>query len=197
MNGASGVRAVSVLRSPQEGGPDDVPFRAVETATGASDAAVSRRSKNKRDILAALGLASFKHLNASLEKASQDWSSPIDALKHVIETYSNFTKRFTARYRLLGQEGELASEVRRTVQTVARLVQAAQQAGELTDGDSDTFAALIVGAMHGQADLDRSATRQNGGKLPPLLLLELIAEKSGRRDAQRFADFFGSLRIIR
>jgi AcrR family transcriptional regulator len=196
------VKAVSVSRLPEEGGHDAAPFRAVETLVGVSDAAVSRRSKNKRDILAALALASFRDMNASVEKASQDWPSPFDALKHVIRVYSIFTKRFPARYRLMrsaediGQEGELASEVRRTVRTVARLVQTAQQAGQLKDGDPDKFAALIVGAMHGQADLDRSGTGLTAGKLPPLLLLELIAEKSGGRSARRFAHDFGSPRIL-
>ena len=197
MNGASGMKSAAALSLLDAG-----PFGAVEIAVGASDAAVGGRSKSKRDTLAALALASCRDMNASLKKASQDWSSPVDALKHVIRAYSNFAKRFPARYRLMrspgdmGRQGELAPEVRRTVQIVVRLVQAAQQSGELIHGDPETFAALIVGAMHGQADLDRPGAGLSMGELPPLLLLELLGEKSGGRSAPHFERFFGSLRMI-
>ncbi len=118
-------------------------------------------------------------MNAALERASRDWSSPIEALRHAIRAYSNDVRRFQHildEPGIGGQKGELAMEMRRTVLTVARLVWAAQRAGDLKDGEPEEMAALIVGATHGQADLALSE-----GELLPLLLLDLFARKSGAK----------------
>lgn len=118
-------------------------------------------------------------MNAALERASWDWSSPIEALRHAIRTYSNDIRRFQLilnEPNIGGQKGELAMEMRRTVLTVARLVWTAQRAGDLKDGEPEEMAALIVGATHGQADLALSE-----GELLPLLLLDLFARKSGAK----------------
>lgn len=161
----------------------------------------SRSGPNVAAVLAAS--ASLRDLNAALKKTSQDWSSPFEALKLAIQAYSSFTRRFPASYLIMlskvdnGREGELASEVRRTVSTVACLVQAAQQAGELKDGDPDQLAALIVAEVFSHGDLDHSRKGLSVGKLPPLLLLELLAEKSRVRTPRHFEHFFGSLQTAR
>ena len=139
-----------------------------------------------RDRLQALALASCRIMNAALEKASRDWSSPIEALRHAVRAYSAYVWRF----RLIldapdvGQKGELAMEIRRTVLSVAGLLRAAQQAGDLKDGDPEEIAALIVGAIHGQTDLEFPGVSESGGELLPLLLIDLVATKSGGVDVE-------------
>jgi Tetracyclin repressor-like, C-terminal domain len=142
---------------------------------------------NGSDRSEALALASYRIMNAALEKASRDWSSPIEALRHAIRAYSIYARRFRLilDHPDVGREnGELVMEIRRTVLTVARLVRAAQQAGRLRDGDPEEFAALFVGAAHGQADLELSGASPSDAELLPLLLLDLLARKSGGADAE-------------
>ena len=61
------------------------------------------------------------------------------------------------RYRfLLGvsrEDSPLGAEVRRAFWAVTDLVRAAQQAGEIKDGDVKHISALIFGAAYGMADL--------------------------------------------
>ena len=139
------------------------------------------------DHLEALALAGCRIMNAALEKASRDWSSPIEALKHAIRAYFIYARRFRTildNVAVGRQKSELAMEMRRAVLTVARLVRAAQQTGDLEDGDSEEIAALFVGATHGQADLELSGMDGSVGELLPLLLLDLLARKSVGADAE-------------
>jgi len=157
---------------------------------------------NGSDHLEALALASCRIMNAALENASRDWSSAVEALRHAVRAYSTYARRF----RLIldepdiGQKSELAIEMRRTVLTVARLVRAAQQAGDLKDGDSEEIAALIVGASHAQADFSASV-----GEHLPLLLLDLLRRAGGadaedadarHADAHDFGRPFGLFRTL-
>jgi hypothetical protein len=126
-------------------------------------------------------------MNAALEKASRDWSSPIEALRHSIRAYFIYVRRFRLMLDDLDvrrEKSELAMEMRRTVLTVARLVRAAQQTGDLKQGDPEEIAALFVGATHGQADLEPSGVSLGDAELLPLLLLDLLARKSGGADAE-------------
>jgi Tetracyclin repressor-like, C-terminal domain len=145
---------------------------------------------SETDRLEALALASCRRMNAMLERASRDWSSPIAALRHAIRAYSTYAGRFPARFRLILEEpdiarqnGESAMEMRRAFLTIARLVQAAQQAGDLMDGDPTEIAALIIGATHGQADLDFAGVSGGVGESMPLLLLDLLGREAEGADA--------------
>ncbi len=202
MKRAYGESVTAALCLPDEGGLDAVPLPAAQKMAGVPQAAGGGRFDDRRDGLADLALANFMAMNAAVEKLRLHGSSAVEVLKFVIQTYHESIMRFPARYRLMlskvdiGQEGALASEMRRTLRTVARLVQTAQEAGELKDGDPDKFAALIVGATHGQADLDSSGVAQSAGKPAPSLLVDLLAQKSGGRNARHFERHVGSLRTI-
>ena len=77
------------------------------------------------------------------------------------------------------EDSPLAAEVRETFSSVASLVQAAQQAGELKSGDAEEITALIFGAAYGTSELSVSA-RERATAGPALdlapLLLELLRE---------------------
>jgi AcrR family transcriptional regulator len=181
---------VGGLRWREERRPDATTLRALGGLVGVSATAAYRHFKDKRDILEALASASLRELNDALEKACQRGSSPVEALKLLIDEYFHYARRFPARYRLMfgkpdfGENRKLGSEARRMLQIVARLVRAAQEAGQLKDQDPDKLAALIIGATHGQADLEQSGQANitkgmSAHDLMPLLLIDLLAQESG------------------
>lgn len=163
---------------------------------------------DNRGRLEALALAACRRMNAVLEKASRDWSSPMEALRRAVGACAAYTSRFPGRFRLMldepvagSRQADLAIEMRRTLSTLAALVRAAQQAGELGAGDPDAIAALIVGATIGQADLERAGVSAGAGA-SPLLLLDLLdrkqagadpedADAADRMDLERFRELSG------
>ena len=75
----------------------------------------------------------------------------------------------------VSRDGALAAAAQRTVETVARLVEAAQRAGEFGDGDPGQIAAPIVGALHGHAEQGGS------GVLARRLQRRRLGKKLGKR----------------
>lgn len=152
-----------------------------ETA-GASGVAPDRLRKDNPDIIQALG--SLLEMNAALELASQHEPSPVEALNVVTREYLDYALRFPRRYRLKplckpnvgSEEQELEPEFRRTLQIVAGLIQAAQQAGEFKAGNPAQTAARIIGAVHALADflLSGSGNTARNASLAQRSLLRLL-----------------------
>ena len=180
----------SAMRLLDTGGSAAVTLRAVGDAAGISQSAPYRHYEDKRALLEAMVRANLDYLSAAFEKAKHDDSSPFDVLDRAVRTYLDFARRFPVRYRFLlevsREDSPLGSEVRKAFAAVNGLVRAAQEAGELTDGDSEQIAALIFGAAYGMADLAQfnltnGAARGAAVPDPPPdlapLLLELLAAK--------------------
>jgi AcrR family transcriptional regulator len=180
----------SAMRLLDTGGPDAVTLRAVGDAAGISQSAPYRHYEDKRALLEAMVRANLDYLSAAFERAEHDAASPFGVLDRVVRAYLDFARRFPVRYRFLlevsREDTPLGSDVRHAFGVVNGLVRAAQQAGELTDGDPEQIAALIFGAAYGMADLAQfkltnSAAR--GAAVPDLppdlapLLLELLAKR--------------------
>ena len=181
----------SAMRLLDTGGPGAVTLRAVGDAAGISQSAPYRHYEDKRALLEAMVRANLDYLRAAFEKAEQDASSPFGVLDRVVRAYLDFARRFPVRYRFLlevsREDTPLGSDVRQAFAVVNGLVRAAQQAGELTDGDPEQIAAIIFGAAYGMADLaqfnltDRAARETAVPDPPPdlaPLLLDLLAAKN-------------------
>ena len=180
----------SAMRLLDTGGPEAVTLRAVGDAAGISQSAPYRHYEDKRALLEAMVRANLDYLNAAFEKAEQDASSPFGVLDRTVRAYLDFARRFPVRYRFLlevsREDTPLGSDVRQALAVVTGLVRAAQQAGELTDGDPEQIAALIFGAAYGMADLAQfnlANGAARGAAVPDLppdlapLLLDLLAKR--------------------
>ena len=165
------------------GGLSAVTLRAIGGATGMSQTAPYRHYEDKRSLLEAMVRANLDYFNTALQKAKGDAGSPFGALDHLMRAYFDFAQRFPARYRfLLGVSHEdslLGAEVRQALGAVTDLVLAAQQAGEIKDGDAKHISALIFGAAYGMADLAVLNREGVAPDLAPLMLDLLLAEKPG------------------
>jgi len=129
------------MRLLDTGGSAAVTLRAVGDAAGISQSAPYRHYEDKRALLEAMVRANLDYLTAGFEKAEHDDSSPFDVLDRAVRTYLDFARRFPVRYRFLlevsREDSTLGSEVRKAFAAVNGLVRAAQEAGELTDGDPE------------------------------------------------------------
>lgn len=168
------------------GGPSAVTLRAVGNAAGISQSAPYRHFEDKRALLEAMVRANLDQMNAALEKATRKATSAFGALELAVREYFDFARRFPVRYRFLfevsREDTALGSEARQAFEALAALVRAAQQSGELKQGDASQIAALIFGAVFGMADLAQfgfagvSTGSQSVDDLA-LLLLDLLARK--------------------
>jgi AcrR family transcriptional regulator len=183
----------SAMRLLDAGGPAAVTLRAVGDAAGISQSAPYRHYEDKRALLEAMVRANLDYFNAALEKAEREARSPFGALDQLVRAYFEFARRFPVRYRFLlevsREDSPLGAEVRSAFGSVAGLVRAAQQAGELKPGDAEQISALIFGAAYGMADLAqhglttvaaRGAEASEAAPDLALLLLELLAQNSAR-----------------
>ena len=174
------------------GGPSAITLRAVGSAAGISQSAPYRHFEDKRALLEAMVRANLDQLNATLEKARRDATSPFGVLSLAVRQYFDFARRFPVRYRFLfevsREDRALRSETGRTFEALTGLVQAAQRAGELEDGEASQIADLIFGAVFGMADLAQfgfttvAAGRGAVDDVAPLLL-RLLARNPGCQDA--------------
>src|SRR5271165_3598772 len=130
----------SATRLLDAGGPSAVTLHAVGEATGISAAALYRHYENKRSLLEAMVRANLDYFNAALQNAKHDAASPFGALDHLMRANFDFARRFPFRYRLLlgasREDSPLGADVRQAFGAVTDLVRAAQQAGEIKDGDA-------------------------------------------------------------
>jgi AcrR family transcriptional regulator len=174
------------------GGPSAVTLRAVGSAAGISQSAPYRHFEDKRALLEAMVRANLDQMNEALEKASRNATSPFGALEHAVRQYFDFARRFPVRYRFLfevsREDTALGSEARQAFEALAALVRAAQQAGELREGDASQIASLIFGTVFGMADLAQFgfagvSTRSEAVDDLALLLLDLLARKPTPQNA--------------
>jgi hypothetical protein len=148
-----------------KGGVPRIVAKGDQETAGVSGVASDSLSDNNPDIIQAL--RTLREMNATLELASQQEPSPVEALNVVTREYLGYALRFPRRYRLRtlrkpdvgSEEQELEPEFRRTLQIVAGLIRAAQDKGEFKDGNPAQTAARIMGAIHGLADFLVSGSR--------------------------------------
>lgn len=162
------------------GGPSAVTLRAVGDAAGISQSAPYRHYADKRALLDAMVRLIIHQIRAAVEEARAEAASPLAALNLVVSRYFEFARSYPVRYRLLLEETRadtpVGAEARAAFASVAELVNIAQQAGELRDGDPAQIVALIFGAVHGMADLEQfglvtvGSDSSASGKLPELLV---------------------------
>ncbi len=169
-----------------EGGPSAVTLRAVGDAAGISQSAPYRHFADKRALLDAMVRQIIEQLSAVVETARAETASPVVALKHVVAEYYQFARTFPVRYRLLLEESRsdsaVGSEARKAFESVVELVHIAQKSGDLREGDPEQIVALILGAVHGMADLEQfglvkaAAASERSPALPGLLVAMLARE---------------------
>ena len=146
------------------------------------------RPTGKPALLEAMVRAILDYFNAALETAKHDAPS-----HRLVRAYFDFARRFPVRYRFLlevsREDSPLGAEVRQALGAVTSLVRAAQQAGELKDGDAEQIAALIFGTAYGMPKLARhglAALSARDGDSPDAasdlapLLLAVLAQTPAR-----------------
>jgi len=168
------------------GGPTAVTLRAVGDAAGISQSAPYRHFTDKRALLDAMVRHIIGQMRAVVEAARSDADTPLAALHLVVAQYYHFARRFPSRYRLLLEESRanspVGTEARQAFQTVADLVEDAQEARELRHGDPEQIVALIFGAVHGMADLEqfglfKAPTSSEQESAEPDLLVEVLSRQ--------------------
>jgi AcrR family transcriptional regulator len=141
------------------GGPSAVTLRAVGEAAGISQSAPYRHFADKRALLDAMVRQIIQQMRAAIETATSEAVSPSMALNLGVSQYFDFARRFPVRYRLLLEESRadtaVGKEAREAFAAVADLVHVAESRGELRGGDSTRVVALVLGAVHGIADLEQ------------------------------------------
>ena len=137
----------------RHGRPSAVTLRAVGDAAGISQSAPYRHHAGKPALLEAMVRAILDYFNAALETAKY----------RLVRAYFDFARLFPVRYRFLlevsREDSPLGAEVRQALGAVTSLVRAAQQAGELKDGDAEQIAAFNV-----QRDLVSTQTHRAPGR---------------------------------
>jgi len=176
------VAAIELLDA---GGPSAVTLRAVGDASGVSQSAPYRHYPNKRALFDAMVRQIIQQLREMVETAKADAESPLSALNLVVAQYYRFARRYPVRYRLLLEESRhdsaVGTEARQVFMTIADLVQDAQRAEELRDGDPEQIVALIFGAVHGMADLEQFGLVKVADAAPPVALPGLLMEVLSRQ----------------
>jgi AcrR family transcriptional regulator len=183
------VAATNLL---DKGGPSAVTLRAVGDAIGVSQTAPYRHFRDKRDLLEAVARDSFREVSEILDGAMSRANSPVEALMLAARKYFELARRYPMRHRLLfdiGEHGGLEAEARRAFETVTGVVAAAQHAGEIRDGDPAQMSAFFCSTVHGLSQLEQIGSANAVRALSDVdslaqLLLGLIANKSGHRDAR-------------
>jgi len=185
------VAATNLL---DQGGPGAVTLRAVGDKVGVSQTAPYRHFKDKRDLLEAIARDTFNEVSENLVNAAGRANSPLGALRIAVREYLELARRYPLRHRLLfdiSEEGGLRAEARRAFESVEALVAAAQQAGELHEGDSSRISAVICSTVHGLAKLERlgdlgAPSVLKDGDALSLFFIDLIArrgEEAARAEA--------------
>jgi AcrR family transcriptional regulator len=141
-----------------QGGPAAVTLRAVGDKVGVSQTAPYRHFKDKHDLLEAVARETFNEVSEMLVNSMRRANSPLGALRIAMREYLDLARRNPLRHRLMfeiGEEGGLQDEARRAFESVKVLVDAAQKAGELREGDPSRISSLICSTVHGLAKLER------------------------------------------
>lgn len=178
------IAATSLI---DQGGPGAVTLRAVGDKIGVSQTAPYRHFKDKRNLLEAVARESFNEVSEILGAATRRANSPLAALRLAVRQYFDLARRYPLRHRLLfdiSEEGGLQAEALQAFASVKDLVVAAQQSGELHDGDPAKITALICSTVHGLAKLERLGESKAASMLSDVdaltfLFIELITKRAG------------------
>lgn len=158
------VEAAAVLLD--TGGESAVTLRAVAQAVGVSHNAPYRHFRDRSALLAGVAERDLRQFTATFEETERSEAPPIDKVKAVLAAFAVYGEKHPARYRLLFSDPEIASRggsledaAMTTFTTFARIVRAAQDAGDLPSVPTPTLAGLIYATMHGLLDF------KSGGRL--------------------------------
>jgi AcrR family transcriptional regulator len=123
--------------------------------------------KDRNAILTAVAEADFGELSAAFLKAAK-LRNPEAALKQALSAFIAYSRKHSARYRLLFSDpdiaargGSLEQAAMQTMQVFARLVSAYQQEGRARELPPRMVAALVYATLHGLVDLELGG-RQSG-----------------------------------
>jgi AcrR family transcriptional regulator len=146
----------------EEGGVDAVTLREVGKRAMVSHNAVYRHFANRHALLAAVAEIDLDDLTFLFTDALQPGSdSPFAELRTALLHLFVFARKSPARYRLLFSSAEVVmpggstqQKAAATIDALATLIQACQNAGELSPGDPHKMAGLMYSAVHGLIDLE-------------------------------------------
>lgn len=137
-----------------EGGVPAVTLRGVGERAGVSRTAPYRHFHNKEDLLAAVALETFRHLQRDMAAAVEaDPSSVPQVLRRGLHVYVRFGLARPEHYRLIFHDPAHSSEYpgvfSESLQYLADLLARGQRAGEIRAGDPHTLVILTWSALHG------------------------------------------------
>ncbi|MGP4086286.1 TetR/AcrR family transcriptional regulator [Streptomyces sp. KR55] len=164
-------------RTLREKGAAALSLRELARETGVSHAAPGRHFKDKQALLDALALTGFERLTETVVTAD-DPALPIEErLIRLARAYLGFTIENAALLELMyarkhdpDVSQQLASAMERAIEPFVRLIEGAQQRGEIVAGDPEQITLLAGATLHGVA----AFTAQ--GTLPPQAALDGIGE---------------------
>ncbi len=178
-----------------QGGPAAVTLREVGRRAGVSHNAPYKHFESKEDLLAAIASHELNGQSRAMS-ASGRAKSPLENLRRLAHGYVRWAQAYPQRFRLTfgswshdsRELGEAAADSRAHLIAIAR---AAQECGELSPGNPERIAYLILALAHGAADLaiagHLSATGK-GAADPEMLiddLIELLRVGMGKRKRRR------------
>ncbi|MFC9911710.1 TetR/AcrR family transcriptional regulator [Streptomyces sp. NPDC127197] len=164
-------------RTLREKGAAALSLRELARETGVSHAAPGRHFKDKQALLDALALTGFERLTEVMA-AADDPALPVEErLTRLAGAYLGFTIDNAALLELMyarkhdpDVSQQLAAAVERAIEPFVRLIEGAQQRGEIVAGDPEHITLLAGATLHGVA----AFTAQ--GTIPPQAALDGIGE---------------------
>ena len=186
----TGERLVEAASALLDGGGDAaVTLRAVAHAVGVSHNAPYRHFADRAALLAGVAERDFRAFTAAFDAIDRSPRAPLEKVEAALAAVVTYGETHPARYRLLFSDpdigrrgGQLERVATETFAAFARLVEAAQRAGELPAVPAPTLTGLIYATVHGLLDLEAGGRlREEKGFSDVLggasLLLRLLAAK--------------------
>jgi AcrR family transcriptional regulator len=151
-----------------QGGPAAVTLREVGKRAGVSHNAPYKHFKNKEDLLAAIASRELSRQASAMNRAGAQ-ASPLDALRSLMHGYVRWARAYPARFKLTfgawsHDSAELGEAATRAHAGLIDIVRAAQDRGQLGDGDPERIASLMLALGHGAADLALGGHLSAAGK---------------------------------
>ncbi|MFI6441811.1 TetR/AcrR family transcriptional regulator [Streptomyces sp. NPDC050759] len=145
-------------RTLRDKGSASLSLRELARDLGVSHAAPGRHFKDKQALLNALALVGYDRMAEALEAADEPGLALRDRLTVLARTYLGFAidnaellELMYARKHDPDAAEQMAAGIDRTVGALARAVAAAQQRGEIVDGDPEQLTIVVGTALHGLA----------------------------------------------
>jgi AcrR family transcriptional regulator len=139
-------------------GSASLSLRELARDLGVSHAAPGRHFKDKQALLNALALVGYDRMAEALETADEPGLPLQDRLTVLARTYLGFAidnaellELMYARKHEPDAAEQMAAAIDRTVGALERAVAAAQQRGEIIDGDPEHLTLVVGTALHGLA----------------------------------------------